>query len=366
MFFQEEIRHKQELLRRLMTKRKISGIYIKKHNNFSWLTGGEISYVNFDTEMGRVGLLLTLDKAYAVCNNTEAVRMEKESQIEEQGYEIRRFPWYNDREMAIVQELGGSSLGADYGLPGAVELSPEISSLRYSLTPWEVERYRKLARLTAQAAEETLQTVRKGDKECAVVGRLAKRLWENRIDFVIAFCAADERITYFQHPVTSEKRIEKRAMLSVNARKEGLLVSLNRFVHLGKVPGLLKKQYRDVVYIDSVMMAATIPGRPAVEAFKVGLEAYKTLGYPDEFELRHQGGPVGYAPRDYRVSFATSDIIQENQGFAWNPSISGTKSEDTMLATSKGPVILSEPVVHPSLCMEVGGFSFRRPDILEL
>ena len=354
------------MLRRLISERELSGIYVKKHSNFSWLTGGEISYVNLDTEMGRVGLLVTPEKAYAVCNNTEALRMEKETEIEEQGYEIRRFPWYSDREMSIVQELGGPALGADHGLPGAVQLSTEITSLRYSLTPWEVERYDKLARLAAQSAEETLQTVRRGDKECAVVGRLAERLWENRIDFVIAFCAADERIALFQHPVTSEKRIEKRAMLSVNARKEGLLVSLNRFVQLGKVPESLKKQYRDVVYIDSVMMAATIPGRSAVDAFKAGVEAYRTLGYPDEFELRHQGGPVGYAPRDYRVNFTTSDIIQENQGFAWNPSISGMKSEDTMLATSKGPVILSQPVVHPSLCMEVGGFSFHRPDILEL
>lgn len=143
-------------------------------------------------------------------------------------------------------------------------------------------------------------------------------------------------------------------------------MSLNRFVQLGKVPESLKKQYRDVVYIDSVMMAATIPGRPAVEAFKAGLEAYKTLGYPDELDLRHQGGAVGYAPREYRVNFSTSEMIQENQGFAWNPSISGMKSEDTMLATSDGPVILSQPVVHPSIGMEVGGFSFRRPDILEL
>jgi Xaa-Pro dipeptidase len=366
MISQEEVRHKQEVLRRLMRKRNISGIFIKKHSNFSWLTGGEISYVNFDTEMGRVGLLLTPDKAYVVCNSTEAIRMEKESGIEEQGYEIRRFPWYNDQEPAIVRELGGSSLGADYGFPGAIDLSAEISSLRYSLTPSEVERYKELARLAAQAAEETLQTVRRGDKECAVVGRLAERLWENRIDFVIAFCAADERIPLYQHPVTSEKKIEKRAMLSVNARKGGLLVSLNRFAQLGKVPESVKRQYRDVVYIDSVMMAATIPGRHAVEAFKAGLEAYKTLGYPDELELRHQGGPVGYAPRDYRVSFATSDIIQENQGFAWNPSISGMKSEDTMLATSDGPIILSQPVVHPSIDLEVGGYSFRRPDILEL
>jgi len=37
-----------------------------------------------------------------------------------------------------------------------------------------------------------------------------------------------------------------------------------------------------------------------------------------------------------------------------------------MLATKNGPIVLSEPVVYPALIMEAGGFSFRRPDILEL
>jgi len=125
------------------------------------------------------------------------------------------------------------------------------------------------------------------------------------------------------------------------------------------------KQYEDNVYIDCVLMANTIPGTPAVEVLKKGIEAYKEMGYPDEYQLHHQGGATGYLGRDYRVNFLTPDIVQENQAFCWNPSITGTKSEDTMIATSKGPLLLSKPVHFPILEMEVGGHTFHRPKILE-
>ena len=76
-------------------------------------------------------------------------------------------------------------------------------------------------------------------------------------------------------------------------------------------------------------------------------------------------GATGYTGRDYRVNFQTTDIIQENQAFCWNPSISGTKSEDTMLATSNGLVLLSKPVKFPMIEMEIEGYTFQRPGMLE-
>ncbi|HWT82058.1 MAG TPA: peptidase M24, partial [Candidatus Methylomirabilis sp.] len=96
-----------------------------------------------------------------------------------------------------------------------------------------------------------------------------------------------------------------------------------------------------------------------------GLGAYRERGLPDEWKLHHQGGPIGYQPRDYRVHPGTSDIIQENQAFTWNPTITGTKSEDTILATANGPEVITTPMVFPTISMEVAGVRFSRPAILE-
>ena len=241
-----------------------------------------------------------------------------------------------------------------------------INPLRYTLTPWEIERFMDQGRLTALAVEETAEMIRPGETEKSVIGRLAEKLWARGMDFIVAFCAADDRISQFRHPVATERKIEKRAMISVNSRRKGLIVSITRFVQFGKVPEPLQKTYEANVYVDSAFMAATVPGRPALEAFKAGIAAYTEMGYPEEYKLHHQGGSIGYFGRDYKVTFNTREIIQENQGFTWNPSITGTKSEDTMLAAKTGPVIVSEPVIFPVLVMKKDGYTFRRPAILEL
>ena len=366
MFVKEEIEGKKAQVRKLLEEEKLDGIYLKKSSNFAWLTGGGHNLVGLATEVGVVGLLITASKDYVVCNAIEAPRMEKEEKIPDQGYEMKVFPWFDDQEAQIVFSLAGKSVGSDCGLPGSTDISGKMNPLRYSLTSWEVERYIELGKIAAISMEETAETIRPGDTEGAVVGRLLERLWARGADSVLPYCAADERITVYRHPITKNNRIEKRAMLCCNTRRKGLIVSMTSFVHFGKVPPALQKLYEDNVYVDITLMAASIPGRPANEALQAGLDAYVEKGYPDEYKLHHQGGSIGYMGRDYRTNFNTKDIIRENQGFAWNPSITSVKSEDTMIATSKGPVILTEPMIFPTMIVEKNGHKFRRAMMLEL
>jgi Xaa-Pro dipeptidase len=244
-------------------------------------------------------------------------------------------------------------------------VAEEIARLRYSMTPEEQERYRWLGEKVSRALEKTLLETRIGEKESEVVGRLCQELWKDRIDPITLMSAADQRISDFRHPIPSEKRIEKYLMVSVNARKWGLIVSLTRFVYFGRLPDELREKYLANVFIDCTFMAASRPGVPACEVLKKGIDAYREKGYPEEWRFHHQGGSIGYTGRDYRADFKTPDIIEENQGFTWNPSITGTKSEDTFLATSKGPRMITYPILYPKLPMEVSGISFVRPDILE-
>ncbi|HJX40824.1 MAG TPA: M24 family metallopeptidase, partial [Anaerolineales bacterium] len=277
------------------------------------------------------------------------------------------FPWYEDGEPALVRELAGKArLGADHAFPGAADISRQTNPLRYPLTLPEVERYRELGRLAAQALEDTARAVRPGDSECGITGALAARLWENRLDYITIFVAADRRIAEYRHPISTCERVGERAMLCVNARRCGLIVSLTRFVQFKPVAAELRRRYDANVLIDCTFMAHTVPGRPAVEALRKGLEAYACTGFPEEYRLHHQGGAIGYTGRDYKADFRTEEVVRENQAFAWNPSITGSKSEDTMIATTAGPLILTPPSGFPTIRQEVDGHVFTRPDILVL
>lgn len=361
-----EIEEKEQRVRTFLRSRNLKALLLKRQANFSWMTGGGLNLVGITTEVGATTLLITEREKFLISNNIEAPRMVEEEALEKQGFTVKTFPWYEDQEAPLVRELvGEGSLGSDVPFPHAVTLAEEIARLRYSLTPEEVERYRWLGKRVSEALETTMSEAKQGEKESEVVARLCGELWKDRIDPITLMSAADERVHRYRHPIPTERRIERYLMVSVNARKWGLIVSLTRFVHFGTIPKELKDRYEANVFIDCTMMAHTRPGVPAREVLQKGIEAYQAKGYPQEWKLHHQGGAIGYTGRDYRTHFGTPDIVQENQAFTWNPSLTGTKSEDTILATSKGIEMITYPVLYPTLSLSAGGIAFVRPAILE-
>jgi Xaa-Pro aminopeptidase len=361
-----EITEKDARIRSLLQAKGLKGVLLKRQANFSWLTAGGINLIGIATEMGGTTLLITERDKYVLTTNVEAPRMIDEEAVESLGFHVRAFPWHEDREAAIVKEIvGAEPLGCDVPLPNAVNVNEDVVRLRFSFTPGEIERYRWLGEKASRAAEQVLMDARRGDKECAVIGRLSAELWKDRIDPVGVMGAADDRIARFRHCIPMEQPIDRLFMLSVNARKGGLVACLTRFVHFGKLPETLRAQYEANVYVDCVFMAHTRPGTPAKDVFQKGVEAYKEKGYPEEWKLHHQGGAIGYQPRDYRAHFQTPDVVAMHQPFCWNPSITGTKSEDTILATADGPELITRPIYFPTLSLEVAGRRFVRPAILE-
>jgi Xaa-Pro dipeptidase len=362
----DEVNEKESRVRDFLRANGVRAVLLKRQANFSWMTCGGVNAIGIATELGGTSLLITENAKYVLSNNIEAPRMIHEEGVEKLGFTVKTHSWYEDLEAAILRSLVGKAVVAcDVFLPDTRLMAEEIARLRYSLTPTEVERYRWLGERVSQAVEKVAMETHRGEKESEVVGRLCRELWTDRIDPVGLMVAADDRIRRFRHPIPTERTIDRFLMISVNARKGGLIVCLTRFVHFGKVPAALQKRYEANVRVDCTFMAHTRPGALAREVLEKGLDAYREHGFPDEWKLHHQGGPIGYQQRDYRVHHGTPDIIQENQAFTWNPSIAGTKSEDTILATTQGPEMITRPIAYPTLSMDLAGVRFTRSAILE-
>ncbi|MFW6182815.1 MAG: aminopeptidase P family protein, partial [Chloroflexota bacterium] len=75
---------------------------------------------------------------------------------------------------------------------------------------------------------------------------------------------------------------------------------------------------------------------------------------------------AGYEPREYLVTADSEEQIIAGQVYAWNPSITGTKSEDTILVDNKGNEVLTAIDGWPTLEVDAGdGQTLYRPAILE-
>jgi hypothetical protein len=82
--------------------------------------------------------------------------------------------------------------------------------------------------------------------------------------------------------------------------------------------------------------------------------------------LHHQGGPAGYEPREYLATPESLDRVALGQVYAWNPSITGVKSEDSIQIGESNNEIITEIAGWPSIDFEVDGQIIRRPAILQV
>jgi antitoxin VapB len=179
--------------------------------------------------------------------------------------------------------------------------------------------------------------------------------------------AADDRIMKYRHPIPTDAKVKRAVMVVVCARRWGLVCSATRLVHFGKMPPELVRKHWAAVYVDGAFISNTVMGMPFVEIFRKAQAVYAARGYADEWQLHHQGGPTGYIEREYTVNPSTPPDAKVEAGMAvaWNPSITGTKSEDTIIVTPKGPEIISTSPGWPMLTVTTDGKkTIRRPDWL--
>ncbi|GAJ06564.1 unnamed protein product [marine sediment metagenome] len=141
---------------------------------------------------------------------------------------------------------------------------------------------------------------------------------------------SDERLFDYRHPIAKDKEIKKYVMVVTCAEKYGLIVNLTRFVHFGEIAEELMDKLRAVAKVNASFITNTRPGKKVADIFKEGIRTYGEVGYPGEWKLHHQGGATGYETRDYIATLKINEVVQSNQAFAWNPSIKGVKSEDTI------------------------------------
>lgn len=360
-----ELQVKIARLRELASRYGLEAILLQRASSFAWATCGASAYVNIASTQAAASLLVTQETCYLLSNNIEAARLEKEEKLHEQGWEFCTGYWY-EGDVWLEKLTRGKKVGADQWMPGAVDLSTEIARLRARLTEKEGERFREVGRLCAQAMEASVRALRPGQSEYEIAALLAMEAERRGMQATVNLVATDERVFQFRHPLPTEKKLERYAMLVMCGRKYGLVCSITRLVHFGRLSAEIRKKAEAVARVDAAMIAATRPGRSLGEIFQIGVEAYGRYGYAVEWKLHHQGGPVGYEPREILATPGCQDEVISGQAIAWNPSITGTKSEDTILVGEEGNEILTAIPGWPVLLVESEGITLARPAILEI
>jgi len=363
-----EIEKKAADLRTVMKKQGLNGIYISKQEHFAWITAGGDNIVTRFVEDGVCAIFITMTGKYYICNNIEAQRMIDEEVLDQLGFEVRSMWWFENLTMAIIKDLIGdnSKFAADVPLPGASDANPIVRELEKTLCENEIGRYVHLGKVFSNTIESYMETIKPGDTEMEISGRLGAKMWENGIEPVLLLIAADERIYKYRHPIPTEKKLEKLLMISCNARYKGLVTKITRMLHFGKISPEFQEQYRQTAAIENAMADATKPGVDEIVPFNLAVKMYEDFGHHEMWKVHHQGGPQSYTNGFYLITPDTHNIVKLHQCYGYNPSITGTKTEDGFVVTEEGPLFITYPVTFPAIKEEINGFEYVRPGILQV
>ncbi|MEL7238020.1 MAG: M24 family metallopeptidase [Planctomycetota bacterium] len=340
---------KQDRLTHWLDRHDLDGVLLWQRGNFAWATGGGDNHVFNASPEGIAAILATREGRACVTANIETQRLLDE-ELDGSDIPVIEGPWHDPagQAKAFLDHIGDlkldhAKIAADAPLLQAdlPSMPGDFAQLRWQLTPQEQDRYREGGQRTAGAMEQACEAFEQGMDEHDLAAIQDHCLRAAGLTPMLALVACDERIDKYRHPIPTAQTLERYAMVVTCSGFGGLISNVTRFVHFGEMPEQLTAVQQAVADVDTVANLSCRPGRTLGDVLADIRGAYKSAGFEDEWQLHHQGGSTGYAGRDVFAVPGNATKVLADQAFAWNPSITGYKSEDTVLVDDEGLEILT-------------------------
>ena len=370
---QTEVEEKIERLTRLLAAENLGGVLLAGQHNFAWATAGGRSGIDESRDAGECALFVRRDgRRFVIASRIEMPRLLAE-ELNGLDFEPVEYGWEDDKiNPALVVEHArklmakDAELGADAPAGDARIVETQIAQARYRLTDGELGRFRALGHDAGATVATVARGLEPGLSEREVARRVTDALAARDIQTFVTLVAADERLTNFRHPVPTDKCWEKIVMIVVCARRAGLIASLTRIVCAGDIPEDLRMRTRAAATVNAALFAGTKAGATGKELYEVAAREYAANGFEGEQHKHHQGGAAGYRARDWVAHPACDEVVVERQAFAWNPSITGTKIEETCILIDGEIEIITKSPDWNYITVERDGREYRLPDVMGL
>ena len=374
----EEVGQKLARIRRFIEDRQFGAVWLRRADNFAWVTAGGDSRVGRAVDCGAASVLVDGEAAYVVASNVEMPRIVDEV-LGPLGVAVKFEPlvhgWDRDPAEAVRRAAGGGgAIASDVWADGLCCMPGAIAALRTPLTLGEVARYPEVGRGASAVVERTCREIEPGQSEIAIAADLWRGLMVEGFNPTVVLVGVDDRMIRYRHQPPTAARLDRQCMVVVCAQKWGLTAAMTRTVCFGaEAAAEAEEAHRAASAVCAAMMASCRAGVPYSSVWKAAEEAYVREGFPGQWMEHHQGGPISYGDREFLLApdcsvgsaCSGAGLIQVPTAMAFNPSVPGGKSEDTFLVTEAGRIMIttSSPF-WPKLRFCVDGECMERPGIL--
>ncbi|HEX9033382.1 MAG TPA: M24 family metallopeptidase [Streptosporangiaceae bacterium] len=314
----------------------------------AWACGGVAPPVDRTAAVDLVWAVITTEGAWLITTNVEADRIRQEYDPAAHGFsDLAEVPWYTPGDFAAVAvDLAGAPAArlASDGHPAfGLDYSDELISLRLALSPAEADDLSDLGADAAAALQDSLAQWQPGERDLDIQARCAAAIEARGADAPVLIVGGDDRLVRYRHPMAIGAPVRRLAMAVVVARRGGLHVALTRFATSAPLdPGYAALRAR-VLAIEDAVLGACVPGASYGSALDALASGYATAGAIKGWTGHYQGGPVGFAQREFEIAPGQTasrwyrEPVMAGHAVAWNPSLpGGAKAEDTYLITASG------------------------------
>lgn len=355
-----ELQSKVATMRAVLESDGLGALRLRGHDWFAWVTGGASNSVMWTSELGVAELLITRAGAFVLADAIDAARLAQEELPD--GLEVIELPWAEPdrRDRFVAGQVDGGTVASDAPVRREHMLPEALAVARLRLCPAELDRYRLLGREAAAAMTETLVSATPEATEWEIAAAGADALLRRGIHPALVLVGGSRRLPLFRHPTPTADPLGDRAMVVFCGRRHGLYANLTRFVYFRQPTSDERRLMSVVAQVEAVAWNASRPGATLGEVYAAIAAAYARLGFPGAELEHHQGGITGYLSRELLAVPGSLMTIQLGSAVAWNPSLPGSKMEDTAVVGSSDLEPLTLDPAWPTVTVD----GRRRPDLL--
>lgn len=346
---QARVDHAVAAIRLLLDRLELVGIVLTKPGSVSWVTGGMNPTIDRSAPTDELWVVVTRTTVTIVTTEVESPRVIAEQSPDAYGIDVVAVNWWDAgvRVSAARSAAGGNLprgiVGSDGHPAFEFDISDAIAEQRMALCAEEIDVLRALGRDAAEALESALETWVPGETDFQIQSRVVAAIESVGGEASVVLVGTDDRVRQFRHPAACGAAAESLVMAVLVARRSGLHVAATRYGYRGAIPAELEDGLAAVRDIQNSALEATRPGARWGDPLLALYEAYATAGSPGAWRQHYQGGPIGFAQREFEISPTQrrsrwwSTPIVAGTAVAWNPSLpGGAKAEDTYLTAADG------------------------------
>jgi len=314
----------------------------------AWACGGVAPPVDRTAAIDLVWAVFTPDGAALITTNVEADRIRDEYGPAAHGFaDLVVVPWQDPAAFVTSAErLAGvpaARLASDGHAAFGLDATDDLIALRLALSAAEQEDLAGLGRDAAAALQSALSSWRPGERDLDIQARCASQLEAVGADAPVLIVGGDDRLQRYRHPMAVGAPVRGRVMAVVVARRGGLHVAATRFAAAAPLDRAYRSLRRRVLSIEDAVLSACRPGATYGAALAALDAGYARAGAPGEWAGHYQGGPIGFAQREFELAPDQASArwnrqpVAAGHAIAWNPSLpGGAKTEDTYLVSGSG------------------------------